>query len=175
VVSQHTVLDDLLAALKSDLRLESDHTFKFVHSSARTRKEFLERVLRAPVQIRVGVVDKRKWTNFYTANVGARGRLMDSLSNHFAYCEDELICGQRLLVDTNRGEKGFIRDLTLSLRRSNAVLNRQSFKKIAARPDNRTDAGLVQVADMYAGYFRAFGDEAVRTMPLNSVVVNFLN
>lgn len=63
---------------------------------------------------------------------------------------------QKLLVDMTRDETAFVKrirqDLTLAMKFNGGA---RSFSKVVARPDNRPDAGVIQVADMFAGEARS--------------------
>ena len=115
----------------------------------------MERLTSAPIRTTVGVVDKRSWDGSYLALTSGPERILDAIGSLIRLLPDEVVCGQRLLVDMNRGDRGFVQDLKRTVRTANRVAGRPNFGEVAPRPDHGSDALLVQMADIYAGYVRA--------------------
>ncbi len=79
----------------------------------------------------------------------------------FGSCRDDCdwVAGQKLLVDMSRDEKAFVGELRHDLKSALRTLGRPSYDKIVVRPNHRADAGIIQVANMFAGEIRRLKGE----------------
>lgn len=141
-----------LASLRRDLRIPDDHAFKYSKSAQRVRRDHLQIMAEIPVLFTVHATDKRLWSSRDLAESSGPERIRRAIVSLVDECGDDLVCGQRLLVDANRSDARFMRDLRLDIRRRQRLLGREGFAKIAPLPDSRSDGMLIQAADMIAGY-----------------------
>lgn len=158
--------------LKRELGLPSGHTFKHVRSRPVTREKFFRLVGSLPLLFTVEIVDKTRWRSAYLADTNGGDRVLDSICALFENCSVEIVANQILVVDAHRSEVGFLRDVRLELRRSQAVRGNRSFKKISALPDHRQDAMLIQAADMMAGEIRRMNGQ-VPSSCVGNVKINW--
>lgn len=150
----HEVLDECLTNLRKRLGVSPAHVFRHSDASTRSRKEFFSALSSAPVTMKCLLVDKNDWDSEYLDRASGPERIRHSIVHLVSLLPDELIAGQKLLVDMHRGEKAFVDFIRHDVRLSLKVQNRSSFGKVVARPDNRGDAAVIQVADMFAGEVR---------------------
>jgi hypothetical protein len=143
-------LERLRIALQFDVR----HVFKYSRTQDRLKPIVLETFLRLPIEHTVVAIDKRG----YLASTEDHTQPLDVFEGIGLLIEvmpAKYVGGQRLLIDMSRSEKGFVRNI----RNTAKVINRQSarpnFASIVPRPDHRSDAQLVQIADVIAGYVRS--------------------
>lgn len=141
--------------LRMALRVSDHYVFKHMRSVERTKRQFFDMLISAPVRATVLAIDKRGWPASYFATTTGPGRINEAICRLVTLCPESYVAQQMLYVDMHRAEPDFIRRLRLILRRSLHVDNRQSFKNIKARPDHRGDSSIIQVADMLAGEVRA--------------------
>lgn len=152
-VDDHRLVDGALDEIRRASRLASS-PFHYGRLSPKSREQFFTRIADLPIHIFCRYVDKNVWSPSYLEQTSGPERIRQSIVEIVEHLPDEIVAGQTLLVDQNRDEKGFIRNLRSDLRSSLRTQGRRSFRRIAARPDHRSDAALVQIADMFAGEVR---------------------
>ncbi len=153
LVVDHHLVDDALHEIRRASGMTSG-AFHHARMSPVVREEFFGRIAGLPIRLTCRYVDKNSWSASYLKLTSGPERIRQSIVELVEHLPDEIVAGQTLLVDQHRDEKGFIRNLRGDLRGALRAHGRRSFQKLAARPDHRSDAALVQLADMFAGEVR---------------------
>ena len=151
-VDARAEIAEKLAEFRRQLRIPNDHVFKYAKSSTRVKHEFFQIICQCPIAFTVHATDKRLWNSQVLANSTGLGRIRAAIVELIDACENEHVCGQRLLVDASRSDARFMRDLRADIRRRQRQIGRDSFAKVVPVPDSRSDGLLIQAADMIAGY-----------------------
>lgn len=151
-IDDRAELAQRLMELKRKLRVSNDHAFKYSRSAFRVREEFLRVMIASPVHFTVHTTDKRTWRQQEIGASTGSERIRRAIASLIDECSDDLVCGQRLLVDANRHDARFIQALREAIRQGQKLMGRSGFAKISPLPDDRSDGMLIQAADMIAGY-----------------------
>ena len=96
-----------------------------------------------PIDVYCNVVDKSLWKPAYVRMTSGPERIRQAIVDLILNIPDGQVTNQVLLVDQQRGDKGFIRSLRLEIKAELRLESRATFRKIAARPDHRSDAGTI--------------------------------
>lgn len=143
-----------LSTVKQDLGLEDAHVFKHVRSTEKLRAHYFKAICDTPMKFSVLAIQKSDWPREYVDRTSGTERLLEAMGELFGSCEKELVGGQLLVIDAHRGERQFVQKVNMRIRLIQRHRNLPGFKKVAAVPDHRHDAALVQSADMMAGEIR---------------------
>jgi hypothetical protein len=100
----------------------------------------------------VHMLDKSAWHAQYGGK-GSRGDdcLCDGICSLILGCPDWITADQTLYIDLPHKERTTITKYRQVIRSSLIGADRENFRRIKARPDNRRDGGLIQIADMVSG------------------------
>ena len=151
-VTHRQDLSDAVHRLRDELRLPSQYVFKFARSSDRTREHFLDLLATLEISYTAAAIDRRRWIPAYVQHTSGSQRIVDAICAATESLPDNLVCGQRLLIDASKSDARLISDLRVALSRQQKARRRTSFSKIAPLPDDRGDALIIQAADFIAGY-----------------------
>ena len=158
---EHVNEDDLstveaeLAAAAAVLGWPLKSVFKHVGADDPTHREFYRALLRIPFAAHVHMLDKAAWHAQYGSK-GSRGDdcIGDGITTLLLGCPDAVTADQTLYIDLPHRERTTMRKYREVIRSALRGADRETFRRIKARPDNRRDGGIVQIADMLAGEVR---------------------
>lgn len=150
----------LLEELKRELGLRDDHIFKYMKSTDATRQKYLSMLQASQLQATAICIDKHTWDEEYLRKTGGPQRTIDALIKLAIAAPDSTVADQVLMIDAKRADRRFLSDLRRGMRQALRMHGRDSFKKVVPRPDDRSDAFLIQAADMISGDLRRHGIDA---------------
>ena len=151
---------DVLGRLKRHLGLQDDHIFKYMKSTDGTRRKYLNMLQSSSIRATAICIDKRSWNEEYLRSTSGPQRTIDALIKLAMAAPDSTVANQILMIDAKRADRRFLSDLRRRMRQVLRENGKDSFKKIVPRPDDRSDAFLIQAADMISGELRRHGTDA---------------
>jgi hypothetical protein len=145
-------LEAELAAAAARLRWPREFVFRHVGADETMHREFYEALRRIPFQAHVYLLDKAAWRAQYGGK-GTRGDdcLCDGISTLILRCPAAVTSDQILYIDLPHKERTTIKKYREVIRSALIGANRETFRRIKARADNRRDGGIIQIADMLCG------------------------
>lgn len=150
---------EALGRLKLSLGLRDDHIFKYMKSTDETRNKYFDMVQRSSLHATAICIDKHSWPDDYFRMTSGPQRTIDALIKLSLASADADVARQVLLIDAKRSDRRFLSDLRRGTRQALRMVGRESYRKIVPRPDDRSDAFLIQAADMISGDLRRHGSD----------------
>lgn len=140
-----------LERVRRALGFDQGHVFHHKNTQPKHRDMFFESIQQLQVMVTCGYVDLKTRLPIAVRCKTGGEEIRRAIVATAMQLPPEFVANGTLIVDMNRGEKGFIRSLKHDLRTAGNRESRKGFSRVNARPDHRDDSGLIQVADMFAG------------------------
>jgi hypothetical protein len=146
------VLEAELAAAAGRIGWPPEFVFKHVGANRAIHREYYQALGRISFQAHVHLLDKVAWRAQYGGK-GSRGDdcICDGITTLLLRCPAEVTNDQILYIDLPHKERTTIKKYREVIRSAPHGADRETFRRIKARPDNRHDGGIIQVADMLSG------------------------
>jgi hypothetical protein len=145
-------LEAELAAAAERLGWPPKFVFKHVGADQTVHREFYRALGRVPFKAHVHMLDKAAWRAQYGGK-GSRGDdcIGDGVTTLLLRCPAAVTGDQTLYLDLPHKERTTMKKYRELIRSAMRGADRETFRHIKARPDNRPDGGIIQVADMLSG------------------------
>jgi hypothetical protein len=161
------------AALRLGWRRE--FVFKHVGANRDVHREFYQALGRIPFKAHVHMLDKAAWHAQYGGK-GSRGDdcICDGIATLLLRCPATFTDGQILYIDLPHKQRMTMKKYREVIRSALRGADRETFRRIKARPDNRRDGGIIQIADMLSGEVnenQGLGGRYLPSVSTNIVIV----
>lgn len=157
------LVNDLLK-LRQDWGRPGNYVFKHSNSSAKVIRGYCDVLARNHVEFTVLIINKSTWSPSYLRGTRGKDRIADAVTALVALMPEVWVADQKLIIDGNRSERRLLTTIRQGASRVCRDRDSGSFRKVAAVPDHRADAVLIQAADMVAGEVRQHG-ASLHTIP----------
>jgi hypothetical protein len=144
------LLEESLINVRAAKRLPERFAFRYSHCASQVKDAFFTAIGGVPVTFHASIHDKRNWPS---SRFRERGPdiINQILADLVCGCPPEVIASQVILVDQPRQETRAVRQTSATIKMALRGIGVAPAPQIKPCPDNRSQGGIIQVADMFAG------------------------